>query len=573
MEVDRCTVTSDHLTDGHSFVLCDARVSGFPIRYASSGFKAMFHYADGETPARTERLSGCSCLADSEAAVAAAGGAAGLSAQDVVSALQLLEDIAAERCQQIAGGEADDASSVLLVKARRGGEMFVCELSLQLVRHPQTDWSFLVGLHKDVVRQLSVRELLQAAALGAQPVRTLLGGLIKRTGRQDTLLVHPQSVAHLHEAFDKVWRGFLSGLGSKGSKAGDGGKHQPGGKHRKQKTMRSEVSGVSAATTASHVSIARSSKSNGEKASAATAASTATTSTTAPPSSAASAAASAASSSAALAAAPAAKQARELKWKPEAVERGSEHLLDLLEEAGANENSPARSARKPNWRRAVSTEQVSPDGEPNPVCKKELCELSVPFALFDPSQPGTPAVVCSAPLARLMDRTVCDGMIEGLALSGLLESLEEAEECRSLCEAAMQGMYHRSGRCPYGLAKKGSKIAQLLPEGELTCVDTSMQPRECMVHLKQVELDDRMYVVGLWARIPNDAEAKQLFQQENLLPTSEEAGWPSSRQEDRRLLAFLCLDEHMDSLVQVLASHFWFSAPMRRQTAIGEMVT
>uniref|UniRef100_A0A7S1RV41 Uncharacterized protein n=1 Tax=Alexandrium catenella TaxID=2925 RepID=A0A7S1RV41_ALECA len=121
----------------------------------------------------------------------------------------------------------------------------------------------------------------------------------------------------------------------------------------------------------------------------------------------------------------------------------------------------------------------------------------------------------------------------------------------------MQGMYHQGCCRGPGIGKKMAYQAQPM-EGEVVCVDNSMRPRECMVYLRQVELDERMYVVGLWARIPSNAEAASLF--------GESAGW-QARPEDRRLLAFLCLSESMDRLSQLMASHFWFSAPMRRQTA------
>jgi len=254
-----------HLSDHHSFVLCDAKVSGCPIRHASDGFKDMFRYAVGESPARTDKIDGCSSIMDSEAGVVAAARAGGLSPQDVVKALQLLENVAADVCTGIASGSrVGQSSSVLLVKARRGGEMFACLLSLVLHRHPTTGWSFLVGLHKDISDHLAVRDLLRAALSGGPSVQAILGGLTTHIGVQQGLLSHPQSVVHLNEAFDKVWRGFLSGLGRMGESgstgghagAGEGGKHHSGlgGKQSKLKAARSEVS---AATTASRVSTGR----------------------------------------------------------------------------------------------------------------------------------------------------------------------------------------------------------------------------------------------------------------------------------------------------------------------------
>mmetsp|Transcript_23786 Transcript_23786/g.75094 ORF Transcript_23786/g.75094 Transcript_23786/m.75094 type:complete len:553 (+) Transcript_23786:81-1739(+) len=544
---------SDRLTDSSSFVICDARVSGFPIRYASSGFKAMFHYLEGDAPARTEKLAGCSCIADSEAAVAAAAHVAGLSAQTAVKALQLLEDIAAEECRRIAsGGTGGDASSVLLVKARRGGDMFVCEIAILLLRHPATDWSFLVGVHRDVTPIVPVQDVLRMAASGSQPVQALLGGLHKRAGRQDEVMEHPASVAHLHRAFDRVCRDFLSGFGSRGSRGrGEVGHKLPPGSSQRRKPVRSEVS---AATTATGVSVSGSSRSSGEKqattVASAVSTSTAVSSTAAGPSSILSAVASAD-------AAPVAHGGNR--------SFDSEHFLDILEPTEGSDSSPTKSTRF-TMRHCASPydEQLDPEGEYNPICKKELCEFRAPFCIFDPSKPGMPAVVSSTAFARLMDRPSCEGGVEGLALGHLLDRLDETQDCRLLCEAAMQGMYFKRD-CSSASTRQDHRLAPRPGEGELVCVDRSLQQRECMIYLKQVELDGRMYVVCLWARIPSAAEAKGLFEQVHQnLPRCERP-----HPEDQRLLACICLEENMEKLVQTLASHFWVLAPMKRHMAIG----
>lgn len=554
------------LHDGHSFVLCDARVSGFPIRHASTGFKVLFAYRDGETPARSERLAGCSCLADSEASVAACAEAAGLHGNETVEALQRLEDMASETCRKIAGGDnAGDTGSVLLVKAKRGGDLFVCEVAVMLLRHPVTGWAFLVGLHKDVTESHSVRDVLQAAASGVQQVQTLLGGLHKRLGRQDALLQHPNSVAYVQEAYDKVFRGFLTGLGSKGSGGEDkndgSGGGGGGGKLKKGKTARSEVS---AATTASGISQAKSSGSGRsshrkqEKA----AEKAEKSSSTAP----------AAASSSSTSTAPPAPTVLTLKVPSTPQEEAvvsddsslSEHLLELLEPAGGEDASPMHR----RWGRSMGSRR--PEMDLKRFQQKSLQQYRFPFALFDPSQSGLPAVVCSAPLSKIMGKPIHKGIMEGLTLHTLCQGFDESAKCRELCESAMQSSYFRSGeKNPGPLRRMG--MAHNLAEGELVCVDPRTRPRECMVYLKQVELDERMYIAALWVRIPTSIEASALMEQ--LRPMVADAGRGQPTQENiQHLLAFLCLDERMDMLVQVLASHFWFSAPMRRQTCVCEQL-
>eukprot|EP00408_Alexandrium_pacificum_P045936 CAMPEP_0171267602 /NCGR_PEP_ID=MMETSP0790-20130122/59242_1 /TAXON_ID=2925 /ORGANISM="Alexandrium catenella, Strain OF101" /LENGTH=573 /DNA_ID=CAMNT_0011736341 /DNA_START=28 /DNA_END=1749 /DNA_ORIENTATION=+ len=553
-------VRSNLLSNEHSFILCDTRVSGFPIRHASEGFKDMFLYAEGESPARSEKLDGCSSIMDSEAAVVSAARAAG-----VVKALQLLEDIAAEISQKATGGErAGKASSVLLVKAKRGGEMFVCLLTVALHRHPATGWSFLVGLHEDLTRTLSVHDVLQAAALGPRSVETLLAGLHKQTQCQESLLEHPTSVTHLNEAFHKVWGDFLSGLvqGSKlhrGGRGGDKGSGSAGngGKHGKSKMARSEVS---AATTASNVSVRKRSSGDGTTARVATSTPTQTeakTGTEAVPTSYDSCAA-------------------DFPESPLAA-----HLLELLEPLDVEPQFPAASIRAAGARQMVDGCQSGCSNElpmtdiSDLVSKKELRELDFPLAIFDPSQPGLPAILCSAGLASRSDFPVSEGggKMEGIALNEMIQRLDEAEECGAMCEAAMRGEYYSSSPCAAGLAKFGVGRGQRLAEGELVCAEASTtrsgEAQESMVYLKQVELDEKMYIVCLQAEIPDDEEAFAKLSEADLLFAGEGA---SGQTEDRRWLAYMCLDGRMDALLQAFAAHFWFSAPMRRQTAVAEEI-
>uniref|UniRef100_A0A7S2AYR6 Uncharacterized protein n=1 Tax=Alexandrium andersonii TaxID=327968 RepID=A0A7S2AYR6_9DINO len=548
------------LSDQHSFVLCDARVSGFPIRHASDGFKEMFRCGTEGSTARGEKLDACSSIMDSEAAVVAASREAGLSTPDVVKALQLLEDMAAETCREVSNGErALKADSVLLVKAKRGGDMFVCMLSVALHRHPMTGWSFLVGLHKDMTCRLQVRDLLQAASLGRDSVQAQLRGLLAQERCQQALLEHPASISHLNEAFHKVSRDFLVGLstpsaghsqGSKprGSKGSRGDNSSGSSTHtKKQKPVRSEAS---AATTASNVSVRRRPNSD---------------------------------SHTSLLAAPVPAVRAEVSVK-EVVAPMSDvgpvdipqsplavHLLELLE--------PVDLEPLPTPVKRLATEsQDSNDcvkDECNLASKKELRELDFPMVVFDPSQPGLPAVLCSAGFHNHVDCPVREvdslqSKTDGLGLRDILRN-SDAEECEPFCEAASRGEFYASSKCAAGLTKYGAGTGQSLAAGELLCSQAAMtrsgESLDSMVYLKQVELDEKMYIVCLQAEIPEDDEAAAKLSEAQLLFAGEGA---NTQTEDRRWLAYLCLDERMDTLIQALAAHFWFSAPMRRQTVCVE---
>lgn len=162
---------------------------------------------------------------------------------------------------------------------------------------------------------------------------------------------------------------------------------------------------------------------------------------------------------------------------------------------------------------------------------QELCDLPFPVALADPSQPGCPIVLHSADLAKFLQISADD--IVGKSWPQLLNSDSSGlDQCRALCDAATQGTYFTPARA------LGAMSALALPEGEAVCAVTSAAGppavTSCSLHLKQLELDDSMFVLGVLARLESSGHE---------------------------------MEENLSKTMAVLAKNFWLSAPMRRQVA------
>jgi len=102
---------------------------------------------------------------------------------------------------------------------------------------------------------------------------------------------------------------------------------------------------------------------------------------------------------------------------------------------------------------------------------------------------------------------------------------------------------------------------QSLAAGEVVCVQTNAKSNGelflCMMYLKQVELDNECFVLGLQAQIP-DAEINP-----------EEHDQVAAFADEIHHNTFTRLSRNMAVAEQVLASHFWYCAGMRRQIAEG----
>lgn len=187
----------------------------------------------------------------------------------------------------------------------------------------------------------------------------------------------------------------------------------------------------------------------------------------------------------------------------------------------------------------------------------ELYGLDFSVTVADPSQADCPLVACSIGFTELtgygVDEIVgrnCRFLLNDVPQEFINEGTRMS--CRSFCASVAQGEEYDgcAEMLPPGVGKAASPG---LPKGELLCVQTNARKDGClfenMFYLKQVNLDDVEYIVGLQAGLPErpDDEAQLEILQ------------------DKCKNAWAILDSNMAAIEQVLASQFWYQAPLRRQ--------
>jgi len=189
------------------------------------------------------------------------------------------------------------------------------------------------------------------------------------------------------------------------------------------------------------------------------------------------------------------------------------------------------------------------------MCIEEFYALGFSVTLADPSQPDCPLVACSAGFTELTAtrlrrlRRNCRFLLNGVPPNLIDE--ETRVKCRAFCIDSSQGEWY-SG-VPDNLPSGMSKPWVELPKGELICVQINSRKSgelfRNMFYLKQVELDENQFILGLQAGLKEEYDDD--IEREEL--------------EKKCQLAFGRLEENMTTIEQLLAQQFWYSAPMRRQ--------
>lgn len=189
-------------------------------------------------------------------------------------------------------------------------------------------------------------------------------------------------------------------------------------------------------------------------------------------------------------------------------------------------------------------------------CIEKLYGQSFSFTVADPAQPDCPLVACSIGFTALTEYSV--GEIVGRSCRFLLDGVppklidtEMRMRCRQFCKSLVRSEEDGDSRehLPVELAKPWMK----LPAGEMICMQVNARKSgelfRNLFYMKQVELDDKLFIVGLQLGLPDtlnmDVAMVDL--------------------ERKCQLAFGRLGENMSVIEQVLAQQFWYSAPIRRQ--------
>lgn len=255
---------------------------------------------------------------------------------------------------------------------------------------------------------------------------------------------------------------------------------------------------------------------------------------------------------------------------PASAVRAEERFLDLLDDIEDSDGDDVGELPSFNPKEAQMSRQESSHGPlhwntrcsaelqsvVDAFCVGELYNLGFSVTVADPSQPDCPLVACSMGFTELTGYTVqeivgrnCRFLLNGVP-SNLIDE-ETRMKCRSFCLSSAQGQEYTGAteQLPAGLQKPWVE----LPKGEMICVQTNARKSgelfRNMFYLKQVELDENNFILGLQAGLPEEFELDVCI----------------SDLEKRCQLAFGRLEENMTMIEQVLAQQFWYSAPMRRQ--------
>jgi serine/threonine protein kinase len=190
----------------------------------------------------------------------------------------------------------------------------------------------------------------------------------------------------------------------------------------------------------------------------------------------------------------------------------------------------------------------------------ELLKLDLSVTVADPLQQDCPLIACSNGFTELTGYTVAE--IVGRNCRFLLNGVPDEyidEDTRLRCRH-----YVAATKGSPGDPTPDETITEYLKTqpwmttrpGEVICVQTNATKTgelfRNMFYMKQVELNDRPFILGLQAKLP---EAWQdAVDQAQLVSFCEQA--------------FARLGGNMRAVEEVLSRHFWYSASARRQDAV-----
>lgn len=190
------------------------------------------------------------------------------------------------------------------------------------------------------------------------------------------------------------------------------------------------------------------------------------------------------------------------------------------------------------------------------VLGHDLYQLKFSVTIADPTVEDCPLVGCSIGFAELTGYTVDEivGRNCRFLLNGVPEECIDVEtrmKARAYCQSYQKQQPYDGERqqLPEGLRPPWLDLNQ----GEMICVQTNRRKTgelfRNMFYLREVNLDDEIYIVGLQAIITEELDDET----EKLQTLCQNA--------------FRALDENMTAIEMRLAAQFWYSAPMRRQVS------
>lgn len=188
--------------------------------------------------------------------------------------------------------------------------------------------------------------------------------------------------------------------------------------------------------------------------------------------------------------------------------------------------------------------------------KIALAQIEFSFSIGDPTLPDCPLVGCSAGFSRLTGYSIQDilGVSCRILLNGVPPEMinQKAREwARELCATAKLGKQYRMPEED----REDWMPPGPFPKGEAFCVQTNARRDgtlfKNMFYMKQVELDDHPYILGLQGEMP-----EELLDQSDHNTTTKGMG-------DVQRKTMSMLESSMDKVEVALARFFFYDAPIR----------
>lgn len=174
----------------------------------------------------------------------------------------------------------------------------------------------------------------------------------------------------------------------------------------------------------------------------------------------------------------------------------------------------------------LELEDVGCEELPEPLCCSPLCNLPFSFFILDPRHQELPIVLGSHKFACETTDDLLLTSFDSLFLNAKCPTTS-AKDLAAFWEAGRQGEFIEE-------LTGGASFGEVVVEADLHSRSGELIP--CTLTLKQVELDDVLFVAGVSHPTVLGAQKQN--------------------------------DISMDEAIQVMASEFFFSAPMRRQIAV-----
>jgi hypothetical protein len=194
------------------------------------------------------------------------------------------------------------------------------------------------------------------------------------------------------------------------------------------------------------------------------------------------------------------------------------------------------------------------------ICYDELLGLDFSVTVADPSQPDCPLVACSEGFSELTGYTLteiigrnCRFLLNGVPPQYIDESTRM--KCRQYVNnsgdaAELEHATAGDEHLPDNMKKQRLSLCK----GEMICVQTNARKTgelfKNMFYMKQVDLDEKLFVLGLQARLPEEWETTMASNELEMYC--------------RQTLKHLA--KNMSAIESILSRQFWYSAAMRRQS-------